>query len=84
MADMLVRNVDDDAVARLKKKAEAAGKSMNELAREVLHAASKPSKEEAWAAADSIRAKIRARIGRDLPDSTAGIREDRDDDEPHR
>jgi plasmid stability protein len=84
MADIFVRNVDDDAVARLKKKAEAANKSMNELVREVLHAASKPSKAEAWAAADRIRAEIRARIGHDLPDSTAGIREDRDNDERYR
>lgn len=80
MADIFVRNVDDDAVARLKKKAEAAGKSMNELVREVLHAAAKPSKEEAWAAADRIRAKI----GKVSGNSTEIIREWRDNDEPHR
>ena len=78
MANIFVRNVDDDAVARLKKKAEAAGKSMNDLAREALHAAAKPSKEEAWAAINRFREKIRARVGHDLPDSTPGIREDRD------
>jgi antitoxin FitA len=84
MVDMLVRNVDDAVAAQLKKKAKAAGKSVNELARDALRAAAKPSKDEAWAAADRIRAKIRARIGHDLPDSTAGIREDRDNDEPYR
>ena len=78
MVDILVRNVDDAVAAQLKKKAKAAGKSMNDLAREALHAAAKPSKEEVWAEADRIRAKIRARVGRDLPDSTADIREDRD------
>lgn len=78
MVDILVRNVDDDAAKRLKSKAKTAGKSLNELAREVLHNAAKPTKEEAWADADRIRAKIRARLGRDLPDSTPGIREDRD------
>ena len=62
----------------MKKKAKAAGKSVNDLAREALDTAAKPSKEEAWAAVDRIRAKIRARVGHDLPDSTAGIREDRD------
>ncbi len=84
MVDILVRNVDDAVAAQLKKKAKAAGKSMNDLAREALNAAAKPSKEEAWAAADRIRAKIRARLGHDLPDSTPGIREDRDNDEPYR
>ena len=78
MGDILVRNVDDDAIAQLKKKAKAAGKSVNEIAREALVAAAKPSKEAIWAEADRIRAKIRARVGHDLPDSTAGIREDRD------
>ncbi len=78
MVDILVRNVDDAVAAQLKKKAKAAGKSMNDLAREALRAAVRPSKEEAWAEADRIRAKIRARVGRDLPDSTAAIREDRD------
>jgi hypothetical protein len=51
---------------------------VNDLAREALHAAAKPSKEEAWATLDRIRAKIRARVGHDLPDSTPRIREDRD------
>jgi plasmid stability protein len=78
MVDILVRNVDDATAAQLKKKAKAAGKSVNEIAREALVAAAKPSKQEAWAEADRIRAKIRARVGHDLPDSTPGIREDRD------
>jgi plasmid stability protein len=78
MVDILVRNVDDAAAAQLKKKAEAAGKSMNEFVREALHAVAKPSKAEIWAEADRIRAKIRARVGHDLVDSTIGIREDRD------
>jgi antitoxin FitA len=78
MANILVRNVDNAVVARLKKIAKAAGKSVNELAREALHAAAQPSKAEVWAEADRLRAKIRARVGHELPDSTPGIREDRD------
>jgi antitoxin FitA len=78
MVDILVRNVDDDAAVRLKRKAKAAGKSLNEFVRETLHAVAKPSKEEVWAEADRVRARIRARVGHNLPDSTAGIREDRD------
>jgi antitoxin FitA len=77
MVDILVRNVDDATAAQLKKKAKAAGKSVNDIAREALNAAAKPSKEEVWAEADRIRARIRARVGHDLTDSTAGIREDR-------
>lgn len=78
MANILVRNVDDGALARLKKKAKAAGTSLNEIARQALLVAAKPSKEEAWAEVDRIRAKIRARIGHDMPNSTPGIRKDRD------
>jgi plasmid stability protein len=84
MSSILVRNVADATKAALKKKAKTAGKSLNDIAREALDAAAKPSKQEAWAEADRIRAKIRARVGHDLPDSTAGIREDRDNDEPYR
>ncbi len=80
MGDILVRNVDDAAIAQLKKKAKAAGKSVNEIAREALIAAAKPSKEEIWAEADRIRAKI----GKVTGDSTQIIREWRDNDEPYR
>jgi antitoxin FitA len=78
MVDILVRNVADATAARLKEKAKAAGKSVNDIAREALDSAARPSKQEVWAEIDRIRAKIRARVGHDLPDSTPGIREDRD------
>jgi plasmid stability protein len=78
MVDILVRDVDAETANRLKAKAKASGKSVGEIAREALRSAAKPSKEEAWAAIDRIREKIRAAVGHDLPDSTAGIREDRD------
>lgn len=78
MVNILVRNVTDTTKAGLKKKAKAAGKSVNDLARQALDAAAKPGKEEIWAAADRIRERIRARVGHDLPNSTADIREDRD------
>lgn len=80
MVDILVRNVDDDAAERLKKKAKAAGKSLNEFARETLHNAARPSKDEAWAALDRIRAKI----GKVSGDSTVDIRADRDNEERYR
>ena len=84
MADILVRNVDSAVVARLKKMAKAAGKSVNDLAREALRAAAQPSKEEIWAEADRLRESIRRRVGHELSDSTADIRADRDNDEPYR
>jgi antitoxin FitA len=74
MVDILVRNVDEATAAQLKKKAKAAGRSVNDLAREALDAAAKPTKEEIWAEADRIRNKI----GKVSGDSTADIREDRD------
>jgi antitoxin FitA len=80
MADILVRNVDDATKAALKKKAKAQGKSVNDLAREALRAAAKPSKEEIWAEID----RFRERIGPVSGDSTQIIREWRDNDEPYR
>jgi plasmid stability protein len=74
MVDILVRNVDEETARRLKEKAKAKGTSLSETAREVLKASVKPSKAEAWAAADAIRKKI----GRISGDSVADIREDRD------
>jgi antitoxin FitA len=84
MGDLLVRKVPEATKAALKKKAKAAGQSMNDFVREKLNSLARPSKEEAWAEADRIRAKIRARVGHDLSDSTADIRQDRDNDEPYR
>jgi plasmid stability protein len=80
MVDILVRNVDQATADRLKKKAKAEGKSVSDIAREALTAAAKPSKEEAWAEIDRIRAKI----GKVSGDSTADIREWRDNDERYR
>ena len=74
MVDILVRNVDEDTARRLKDKAAAKGASLSETAREALTAYVKPDKAEAWAKADAIRKKI----GKVSGDSTADIREDRD------
>jgi plasmid stability protein len=80
MVDILVRNLDEDVARRLKEKAKANGASVNETAREAITAYVQPSKAEAWAAADAIRAKI----GKVSGDSTADIREDRDNNERYR
>lgn len=84
MVDILVRNVDEATAAELKKKAKAQGKSVNDLAREALKAAAKPGKEEIRATADAIRKKIGKKIGKVSGDSTADIREWRDNQERYR
>ena len=80
MADILIRNLDDDLARRLKEKAKAKGVSVNESAREAIAAYVKPSKEEARAAAEAFR----KRIGKVSGDSTEIIREWRDNKEPYR
>jgi plasmid stability protein len=74
MPDILVRNLDEETARRLKEKAKAKGASVSDTVREAIAAYVKPSKEDAWAAADAFRKKI----GRISGDSTADIREDRD------
>lgn len=80
MADLLVRDIDPEVYKRMKKAAEAEGKSLAQTARDVFEEKFKPSKEDVWKKIDSLR----ARIGRVEGDSTADIREDRDNDEPYR
>jgi plasmid stability protein len=80
MVDILIRNVDAETARRLKEKAKAKGASLGETAREAITQYVKPSKAEAWAAADAIRAKI----GKVSGDSTQIIREWRDNDERYR
>ena len=77
MVDILVRNVEAGVAQRLKQKAKIAGKSVNDTAREALVAFVKPDKSELIAQMQRIRA-----LGPSLKlDSTALIREDRDNDE---
>jgi plasmid stability protein len=80
MVDILVRNVDAETARRLKEKAKAKGASLSETAREALKAAVQADKASVWAEADRIRAKI----GKVTGDSTADIREWRDNKERYR
>lgn len=80
MADILIRNLDDDIARRLKEKAKTNGASVNETLQQMVEAYVKPSKEEVWAAADALRKKI----GKVTGDSTDIIREWRDNKEPYR
>jgi plasmid stability protein len=80
MVDMLIRGVDPDVARRLIEKAAARDMSLSDLAREAIIEYVKPSETKGRSAADAIRAKI----GKLSGDSTKGIREDRDNDEPYR
>ena len=80
MADILVRNVDEETARRLKERAKAEGKSLGETVREVLENATKPTKAEL---VETAR-RIRAMSPYSDVDSTDLIREDRENDEPYR
>jgi plasmid stability protein len=80
MGQIIVRNLDDEVIVRLKAKAEAANLSLEQSVRNILEAAAKPSREELWSEIDRIRSMSPPS---DI-DSTALIREDRDNVEPYR
>lgn len=73
MPDLLVRDLDPDVYERLRKAADAQGKSLAQTARETLTEKFKPSK-EVWEKARRLREKI----GKVSGDSTQIIREGRD------
>lgn len=80
MTDILIRNLDEETARRLKERAKAKGASVSETVREMIKDGLRPSKAEAWAAADAFRKKIGPIKG----DSVADIREDRDNNERYR
>ena len=80
MGQLIVRNLDDAVIQRLKAKAKARGQSLEQTLREMLTDLARPNRAESIAAARALR----RRIGRVTGDSTALIREDRENDEPHR
>ncbi len=85
MGQILVRNLEDAVIERLKARALKTDKSLEQTVREILTEATKPNREEAWAEANRIREAIRRRHGGDIDfDVTAAIREDRDNDEAYR
>jgi plasmid stability protein len=75
MAQLLIRNLEDDVVEALKKRAAAEGKSLEQSLREVLRDAALPEVARRVAIASRIRAMApRARRG---SDSTVQVRADR-------
>lgn len=77
MAQVLVRNLNDKVVARLKKRAKTRGRSLQAEVKTILEEAAKDVSENFWKEADRIRAQL-CRAGRKFSDSAALIREDRE------
>ena len=75
MGQILVRNLDDDVIERLKQRAKLANLSLEQQVRDILREAAKPDRQALLAEMDRIRATTRGRVTRD---STDVIREERD------
>lgn len=75
MAQMLVRNIDDEVAERFKARAKAEGKSAEQVLRELIDRYAARSVEERLAALDAIRATT---IGKPVLDPVQIIRQDRD------
>lgn len=76
MAQVLVRQLPDKVVDRLKKRAKEHGRSLQSEVKTILEEAV-PDYEQAWKRIDALRSKLK-RSGKTFSDSTSLIREDRD------
>ena len=76
MAQVIVRNLDDDVVATLKRKAQLHGWSLEQELRDILSAAARLKKEERLILAKRVRALTPTGAGQ--TDSAELIRADRD------
>ncbi len=74
MGQVIIRNIDDAVLARLKEKAERASKPLEQTLREILADAARPTRDELLARMD----KVRAMSTYTTLDATDLIREDRD------
>ncbi|MCB1512794.1 MAG: ribbon-helix-helix protein, CopG family [Hyphomicrobiaceae bacterium] len=75
MAQMIVRNLDDAVAERFKAKARAAGKSTEQLLRELVESAVQPDIGEILRDLDAICETTK---GRTIVDPVESIRQDRD------
>ena len=76
MAQVLVRQLDDKVVDRLKKRAKEHGRSLQSEVKTILEDAV-PDYERAWKRIDSLRLRLK-RSSRKFSNSADLIREDRD------
>ena len=79
MGQVIIRNIDDRVVERLKARATAEHKSLEQSLRDLLTEAAKPSRAELLAEAERIRAMTPSRKpGTTYPSAEELIREERD------
>ncbi|MFM8552000.1 MAG: FitA-like ribbon-helix-helix domain-containing protein [Nitrospiraceae bacterium] len=76
MAQVLVRQLDDRVVERLKRRAKEHGRSLQSEVKTILEEAA-PDYEAAWKRIERFRARLEG-SGRRFSDSTELVREDRD------
>lgn len=76
MAQVLVRQLDDKVVDRLKRRAKEHGRSLQSEVKTILEEAV-PDYESAWRRIEGFRKRLK-KSGRRFVDSAALIREDRD------
>lgn len=81
MGQIIVRNLDDAVIARLKQEAQRTGRSLEQTVRDLLSAAAGADRSELIAFAAEMRA-VTAKRSLTL-DVVAAIREDRDNDHGH-
>ena len=80
MAQVLVRNLEDDVVERLRSRAKASGTSLEEFARNALREAARPSRAELLAEIDRIRAASKPVPGFNSTVELRKLRDGIDDD----
>ena len=74
MGQILIRNLDETALMRLRQRADERHVPLERLLREAIHDLARPTQDELWAEAD----RLREAIGQVSGDSTDLIRRDRD------
>jgi len=81
MAQITIRNLDDELLERLEQSARARQQSLEQRLKDILREAARPDRTEL---VERMRKLAAPTKGRNLPDATDLIREDRDNDEPCR
>ena len=77
MAQILIRNLDDETVARLKARASQYGRSLQSEVKLIIEEAARQNHAQVWEAIHQFRQRLQ-QSGRAFSDSVELIREDRD------
>ena len=77
MPELVIPDIDPATLDLLRQRAAHTAHSVETEAKAILAAALQPSLADPWAAVNAIREEL-ARSGREFPDSTPLVREDRD------